>query len=151
MCMLPQERARQPPRDRIGHRDHAHADHAVDEYAIAREELLAVADHPPGALEAVRHPLADVGGEVVGDPAQATIGDRQPSTRDRLDEIVEKLARLEHVESRRDGADLAGPCFLGIGAVQIRIEIEGGVAARTMAEGGIGIHKEVVVDVFGNG
>jgi hypothetical protein len=95
-----EERTGEPVRDRVLARQDADRDHAVDEDAVPGQQPVAVDEDAPRLLERCRRARLHVRREVVRHAAEAAPGDREARARDRLDEVVEELARLEHVERR---------------------------------------------------
>ena len=104
----PQQRAGEPPGDRLLGRQRTDAGHPVEKDAVPGEEPVAVGEHAPHLPERGRRPHLHVGGEVLHDAAEPTVGDGEARPGERLDQIVEELAGLDHVEARRDGAELVG-------------------------------------------
>src|SRR5436189_241525 len=101
-----QQRARQAVGDRVRARELADADHAVVEDAVPGEEPVAVGEDAAHLLERCGGALLHVGREVLHHAAEAAVGDGEARAGHRLDQVVEELARLEHVEAGRDGAQL---------------------------------------------
>src|SRR5256886_444997 len=100
------QRARQAVGDRVRARELADADHAVEEDAVPGEEPVAVGEDAAHLLQRRGGALPHVRRQGLHHAAQPAVGDGQPRAGHRLDQVVEELARLEHVEAGRDGAQL---------------------------------------------
>jgi hypothetical protein len=62
----------------------------------------------PRLGEGLPHLDAEAVGEIGLDAADPAVGDGQPRARDVLDQLPQELARLDHVQEHREGAQLHG-------------------------------------------
>ena len=102
-----QQRTRQPVRDCLFLRKLPDSRHPVDEDAIAREQLVAIAEDLVQPRERRLHPIVEIRGQIMRHAADAAPGHSEPRAGDRFDQVVQQLARLEHVEGNRRRTDFA--------------------------------------------
>ena len=106
------DRAEQRPGDRVADRllarEHADADHAVHEDAIAGQQAMHLVEDLARLLERVQGLLGEPVGQVGLDAAHAAVGDRQPGAGHVLDQLPQELAGLDHIEEDGEGAELHG-------------------------------------------
>ena len=103
-----QQRPRDTPGDGLLGRERPHADHAVHEDAVARDEGVDFPQHLPHLGEGLAHLDAEALGQVGLDAAHPAVGDGQARPRHVLHELPQELAGLDHVEEDGEGAQLHG-------------------------------------------
>ena len=104
----PQQWAGETVRDRLFCRNCSNPGHAVDEDPILGQQFVAVAENAPHIGEGRPHPLGKIVWQIVRDPTDPGIADRQAGAGHGRDQIVQGLARFHQIEPHGNRARLCG-------------------------------------------